>query len=331
MRVTTRMGYGSFLTNLSKLQQQNYYDKLRQATGVDIQTIAEAPTRLMDVKKIIAQKDMKDNYVSQNSYAISEMESAEDQAAAIATAMQQIRDLSVTSTNIAYDGSVASIGTYIKGIMEDMLRNANADFNGKYMFSGTKTDPKNIQAEYPDMNNMPFEFVEGEATTDNPSGISIVFKGNTDARTINKDGHTNEMINMTAEDLFGEGGTAYFQPIIDIYNILQFQSDGTPRDTLDSLNTEEKRRINELQTQVANNVEKVNKNTAIFASRRNRIDTVNQQMKEEVIRLDEVKSLKEDADMAKVLTRIAQEETALQYSLQAGATIQQFSLFNFLS
>jgi flagellar hook-associated protein 3 FlgL len=324
------MGYSTFNNNIARLQEENYFDTLRKVTGKDIQSIAEAPTRLMDSKKIIAQKSMKENYISQNNYAVSEMRAAEDQATVIADAMQQIRDLSITSTNPSYDGNVASLSTYIKGIMEDMIRSANSDFNGKYMFSGTKTTPNNIQSDYPAMTNMPYELVIGTSTPDNLSGMSVVFKGNNDNRTINKDGHSNEAINMTGEQLLGQGGIEYFQPIIDIYNILQFNKDGTQRESMDSMDREEKQRINELQAQVAFNIDSINKATAMFAARRARIETVNLQMTEEVVRLDEVKSMKEDADMPKLLTKLAQEDNSLQYALSAGSKIQQYSLFKYI-
>jgi len=330
MRISNAMGYSTLHTNIARLQEDTYYNQIRKATGKDIVNIAQAPSRLMDVKKIIAQMNMKENYIDANDYAISEMRFAEDQVAAIAEAMQQIRDLSVSSTNPSYDGSVVSIGTFIKGIMTDIIRNANADFNGKYAFSGTKTRPSSILDDYPDMTNMPFELIEGPSTPENFSGFSVIFKGNMENRIINKDSHSQEVINMNAIDLFGAGGVEFFQPIIDLYNVLIFTREGEVREIIDGMDRAEKQRVNELQTIVANNVETLNKNVAIFASRRVRIDTVTTQLREEVTRLDEVKSLKEDADMGKLLSDLAKEEIALQFTLSIGATIQKYSLFDFL-
>jgi flagellar hook-associated protein 3 FlgL len=325
------MGYSTFSNNLARLQEQNYFDILRQSTGKDIQSISEAPTRLMDSKNLVAQKNMKENYVKQNEYAASEMRAGEDAATAIADGFQTIRELSISSTNVTIDGNVSSLAVYIKGIITDIIRNANTDFNGKYLFGGTKTTPNSIINDYPTMNNMPFELVEGPPTADNPSGFEIVFKGNNDNRTINKDGHSNEAINLTGEQLFGEGSIEYFKPIIEIYNILQFKpGTNVVRESLDSLSREEKQQIADLQAQIASNKESTDKEIAIFASRRDRIDTVNLQMTEEVVRLKEVNSLKEDVDMSKLLLKLAQEETSLQYSLNAGSKIQQYSLFKYI-
>ncbi|MPN13181.1 hypothetical protein SDC9_160501 [bioreactor metagenome] len=273
---------------------------------------------------------MKESYRNIINYSISEMNAAEDQVASISESMRQIRDLSINSTNVAYDGNVATLGTYIKGILNDLVRNSNADFNGKYLFSGTSTTPDNIKASFPDMNNMPYEIVEGNSTDENPSGLKVVFKGNMDNRVINKDAHSQEIININPNSLFGEGGVKYFQPIIEMYNVLQFNSDGSKRETLDSLSNEDKSKINEFQKQIANNLEVVNKNTALFAAKRNRMDSVGTQMSEEIVRLEEVKSLKEDADMPRILTELAKEENALQYSLSTGSKIQKYSLFDFI-
>jgi len=330
MRISSQMGYSAFNGNLGRLQESNYFNLLRKSTGKDIQSIADAPSRLMDVKKLNAQRNMKENYINVSEHAVSEMRQAEDFAEVISNAMREIRDLAVYSTNPSYDGTVSSVGQFIKGILSDMIRAANSDFNGKYLFSGTKTTPNNIQNDFPNMTNMPFEIVEVAPTADNPSGLTVVFKGNMDSRAINKDAHSNEVINMTAEHLFGAGGVAFFQPIIDIYNVLQFNQDGTPRDNFDSMNREEKNLINNFQKQVADNISTVDKNIGIFASRRVRMETINIQMAEEIIRLKEVQSLKEDVQMPKLLSELAKEEAALQYSLSAGARIQRNTLFNFL-
>lgn len=330
MRISSRMGYASFNNNLTRLQERTYFDNLRQATGVDIQSIAEAPTRLMDVKKIYAQQTMKTNFIKHNDYAVAEMRQVEDAAKAISDGMLQIKDLAVTSTNVTYDGNVNSIATFIKGIMTDMIRNANMDFNGKYLFSGTKTTPNSILADYPDMTNMPFELVVGESTPENRSGMSVVYKGNMEQRTINKDSHSNEEINMTGEQLFGAGGIEFFDPIIKIYNTVMYTRDGVVRETLDSMDRDEKMIVANLQDDIAFNLEKLDKETALLSARRDRIETVNLQMTEEVTRLKEVQSLKEDVQMPELLARIKQEETSLEYSLQAGSRIQQYSLFDYI-
>jgi flagellin-like hook-associated protein FlgL len=136
---------------------------------------------------------------------------------------------------------------------------------------------------------------------------------------------------MTSEQLFGAGGVDYFTPVIEIYNILMFVPEtGEIRNPENTLTREEIQQVADLQAIIANNIEKIDNETAMFASRRERIDAVNLQMVEEVVRLKEVNSLKEDVDMPKLLTRLAQEENALQYSLSAGARIHQYSLFKYI-
>ena len=327
MRISSKMGYAAFNNNLARLQEQNYFNTLRQSTGKDIQSIAEAPTRLMDTKKLIAQRNMKENYIFHNEYAASEMRSGEDVAKAIADDFQKIRELSITSTNVSIDGTVSALAVYIKGIVTDIVRNANTDFNGKYLFAGTMTTPNSITNANPGMNNMPYEFIEDTDT----KTFQVVFKGNNDTRTINKDAHSNEPINMTSEQLFGAGGTDYFAPIIEIYNTLMFvPATGEIRNPEDTMTREEIQHIANMQAIIADNIIKLDNETAMFAARKERIEAVNLQMTEEVVRLKEVISLKEDVDMPKLLAKLAQEETSLQYSLSAGSRIHKFSLFNYI-
>ncbi|MGI6369630.1 MAG: hypothetical protein GX372_08885 [Ignavibacteria bacterium] len=332
MRISSNMSYDSFAFNIEKLQESRYKNLLRQSTGKDMINIADKPGSLMDVKKIVTAQEQRSNYINLNNLAASEMRAAEDQAEAVITAMQKIRDLSITSTNMIYDGSgVQSIGNYIKGIVTDILRNVNADFNGKYLFSGTKTNANSIEADNPGMNEMPFELIKNEASADNPSGFQVVFKGNMEQRKINKDTHSTEIINLTADELFGENGTKTFEAIIDIYNILLFGPDNTERENLESLSREEKIKIAELQQKVAHDLEEITKNNAKLASRRERLETVTEQMTEEVVRLKEVQSLREDADVVKVLSDLKKEETVLQYVLQSAPRLTRLTLFDFLS
>jgi flagellin-like hook-associated protein FlgL len=96
------------------------------------------------------------------------------------------------------------------------------------------------------------------------------------------------------------------------------------------MDREEMQQVNDYQAEVAFNIDTLNKNIGIFASRRVRMETVSLQMTEEIVRLKEVTSLKEDVIMPEILTKLAQEETTLQYSLSAGANINKYSLFDFI-
>ncbi len=331
MRISNNMGYGAFSYNIANLQEAKYKDTLRQMTGAKIISIADEPGDLMDVKKLTAARNQRANFINVIDFASGEMRSAEDQVNSMVASLQSIRDLSISSANAIYDGSVAAVGTYIKGIITDIIRNSNYDFNGKYLFSGTKTTSAAIQADYPPpLNDMPFELVEGTPTAANPSGLQVMFKGNLDKRTINKDTHSTEVINMTAEDLFGSGGTEAFEAMIGVYNILVYNKDGSPRKTIDSLDREEKQEIADLQQKIAVSIDNLSKSIGDFASRRVRMEDVSQQMQEEIVRLDEVKSLRADADLAKVTADLAKEEVALQYTLQAASQLSRRSLFDFL-
>lgn len=331
MRISNNMGYSTFSYNIGQLQERDYRENIKKTTGKEIISIADAPGNLIDIKKINTAKLQRENYININNLAIVEMRSAEDQADNILESLQQIRDLSIGSTNASYDGNVSSVGIFIKGILTDILRNANSNFNGKYLFSGTKTNPNSLDISAPDLDNMPFELVTEAATPENPSGLKIIFKGNNENRIINKDSHSSENINLKASDLFGSDSIEAFQPIIDIYNILMYTKDGQQRVYLDSLDREDKAKISELQQEIAQHIESTSRNVGAFASKRVRLETITLQMTEEVTRLNEIKSLKEDADMTKVVTNLMKIENALQYTLQSVSKLSRRTLFDFLS
>ncbi|HOK14437.1 MAG TPA: hypothetical protein PK007_05875, partial [Candidatus Kapabacteria bacterium] len=223
-----------------------------------------------------------------------------------------------------------SLGVYVRGLLEDIVKEANADFNGKLLFAGTKSTVDSITPEAPQTTNLPFEIVQEQATPDNPSGLKIYFKGNFENRIINKDSKTTEKINVTANEMFGNGGTEFFENIIKLYNVLSFKSDGTPRQETDPLSKFDVDEINSVQAKLAVTNEQLNKLTAQLSARRNRMENLSSQMSEEVIRYKELKTINEDTDYAKVTMDLRLEEIALQYTLQVGSNLLQKSLMDFL-
>jgi|GEM_PF-6018887 len=53
-------------------------------------------------------------------------------------------------------------------------------------------------------------------------------------------------------------------------------------------------------------------------------------MKNEIVRLKDYRSFKEDADMVDVSMNLKREENALNYTLQIGGTLNKLNLFDFL-
>lgn len=331
MRISNGLTVNTYLRNLDNIQNSKYKNEIRLSTGKNIVNLADAPEKLVRVKNmdfLIAENE-KYKYIIDQS--IREMQASEDKLQSISDKIGEIRQLAVDATHAGAAGNTYSIGVYVRGLLEDIIKDANADFNGKLLFSGTKSTVDSITPEPPQSNKFPFEIVQEQSTPDNPSGLKIYFKGNFEDRIINKDSKSSEKINVTADEMFGSGGIEFFENIIKVYNVLAYNPDGSPRQATDPLSKFDVEKLNDLQAKLAVTNENLNNLTAQISARRNRMENISSQMSEEVIRYKELKTVNEDTDYAKVTMDLRLEEIALQYSLQIGSNLLQKSLMDFLS
>ncbi len=200
--------------------------------------------------------------------------------------------------------------------------------NGSYLFSGTKTILKSLENIEGSKIDGPFELIEGEKTLDNPSGLKVIFKGNNEERTVNKDNYSIEKINVTSEELYGKNLDA-INYIIKLYNILRYDEDGNIRKEK-RISLEEFDKLNFYQQQIANNVDNLNRTNSVLGSRINRLESYRTLYESTNIRLNDIFSIKSDTDVAKSAMNLKMEETALQYSLSIGSKILPNTLFDFL-
>lgn len=330
MRISNGLTVNTYLRNLENIQNDKYKNEIRVSTGKNIVNLSDAPDKLVKVKSFDALIEQNDNYKSVIDHAIREMEAGEDKIQSISDKIAEIRQLAIDSTHAGSSGNSFSLGVYIKGLLDDIMKDANADFDGKYIFSGTKTTDESMTPVPPQKNSDPFEIIEGEKTDTNPSGLEIVFKGNFKQRLINKDNKTTEQINSTADKMFGADGTEFFSTIIDMYNIMTYNPDGSTRGMGSAFNKEEVARISDLQAKLADINESLNNATSQLAIRRNRLENISLQMSEESMRYKELKTINEDTDYAKTTMDLRLEESALQYTLQVGSRLMDTTLLDFL-
>lgn len=330
MRIANGLTVNSYLRNLDNIQNQKYKNEIRLSTGKNIVNLSDAPEKLVRVKNMdfLISENEKYKYIIDQS--IREMAAAEDKLQSISDKIAEIRQLAVDATHAGASGNTYSLGVYVRGLLEDIIKDANADFNGKLLFSGTKSTVDSITPTPPQQTNYPFEIVKEEPTQDNPSGLRIYFKGNFEDRLINKDSKTTEKINVTANEMFGSGGVEFFENIIKLYNLLCYNPDGTTRQATDPLSKFDVEILNNLQASLANTNERLNNLTSQLAARRNRMENISTQMSEEVLRYKELKTVNEDTDYAKVTMDLRLEEIALQYTLKVGSNLLQTSLLDFL-
>lgn len=331
MRVTQNLIVGPYLSNLEGIQNRRLNEQLRINTGKDIVRISDNPKGLASIKELSATIDQNENYLGILESSLSEMYAVDENLSQMQDKLTKIRDLTIEAASTGNNSNLYTMGVYIEGMMNDLIKDANADFNGKYLFSGTKSDPESIVRTAQATSDMPFELITEASTPENRSGFKVVFKGNFKDRIVNKDAQTTEVINVKPDQFFGENGTEIFDTIIDIYNLLTYNTDGTKRKELNIFTDDDVGLLDSLQKNIADIQYEMSNAAAQNGTKIDRLEALRAQMEQDVIRLKDFRSLEQDADIAESALKLNREEVAMQYSLQVGSQLLRQSLFDFLA
>ena len=330
MRISQKTIIDPYQRTLDSLQNKKYDDNTRLTTGQQIVDLADNPEDLTYSKNLQAIMTQNKNYIDVIDQTVSEMNVMEESAQSISDTLNNIRTISIDSTLTGASGNLFSLGVSLKGYLEDLLSDANVDFGGKFSFSGTKTTVGSLDQTSDSKTNLPFELIQGPKTTENPSGLKVVFKGNNNGREINKEQKSTEVINLTASEIFGGDGTEIYKTVIDLYNKLTYDDQGNTRDANDTFSTADIAKISEMQAKVATQNEKLINAISRLGAKSTRLTTLSSQMKSENVTLDGLKSAKYDTDYAEVVSSLKLTESALNYTLAVGAKMFNTSLLDFL-
>ncbi len=331
MRVTQYSVINPYKQNLEDIQQRRYENQLRMSTGKEILSLGDAPEKIAPIKKLTSLIKQNGEYLDNLEEQISQFQQTENYLNAIADKMEKIRQIAIDGTQVGNMGNLSVLGNYIKGIITDIIRDGNADYNGSFLFAGTKTKAESFDESLPNGNDMPFELVEAEPTDTNPSGLSVVFKGNQENKILNKDQKATEIVNTKSQEIFGVNGTGAFEQMIALYNLVTYNpDDGTTRGVNNVLAVDEVNKMNEIQKKIADYSYAINQTTSRNGARSNRFQILRDQISEENLRLEGYLSQKSDADVAKTALNLSKDEYALQYALQVGGNLLQNSLFDFI-
>ncbi len=331
MRITTNSFTKPFLNNLNNLQESKFKNEIRIDSGKKNLSLSDSPVDVVKSKEISEKIDRNLSYINNIQESYSEMQITNDYIESISEKMSEMRNLAIESASPANNSNIPTLSQIVKSKLEDIIKDSNAEHNGKYIFSGTKTTANSLTEPDGTTHSVPFELVQDTPTTDNPSGLVVRFYGNMKDREFNRDSYNTEKVNTTADTLFKTDGVEALNELVKLYNVMAFNEDGTPRTELNNYTKADTDKLNDIQQNIANNNENILRANSINGSKTNRILAVNDQMTEENLRLKSMLSIVNDTDYAKTMMDLMKDKNAIDYSLQAGAKMQTTSLFNFIS
>lgn len=302
IRVTTEMT-SNMMTKAINKSLADIYKTYNQITSGDrISKISEDPVSGTKIVKYNTELGQLSDWSNNIETAKNELSMAYDTLNLINENIERINDLAIQAAN-SYnsDESIDAIREEIAARTKTITNLANTKYQDKYIFAGTNTQTIPYKTD-DDLNT---EYFGTLSTGSWQRNVEI-----SDGTTVS--------LNVNGQDVFGDGTSGIFKTLKDLNDAMQ-----TP--------VADFSKISECLDPLQKGISKVTSAQAQIASRVQRLDatsSINQQL---TLGLTERRSALNDTDITKAASDLVRYQTALQASMQAGASIMQnTSLLDFI-
>lgn len=296
MRVTQPMLNSQMLSSLSK--NLGRMEKVQQqlSTGKMINKPSDDPVGLSYSMRYRSELTTNEQYQRNLDSAVSWLDYGDTTVGDSIDVLQRARELAVRGANGSNpQEALNGIAAEVEELTEQLREIANSKFNGKYVFNGQRTD----QEPYPDVNSyQTASFDQGKISFELSRGVNVD-------------------VNLNAGEIFGEAG--------DVNNAFE---------ALNSLSTSlrngDSAGVDQALGNLDSRLDQVLESWADLGARSNRVELIENRLKDGNTNIQSLLSKTEDIDMAAVITNLKTEENVYQASLSAGARIIRPSLIDFL-
>lgn len=301
MRITTQMTTAGVLANINNVQNQLATTQQQLATGLSINQPSDNPygaSLAIQLKNDMAGLS---NYQSSVTDGTAWASAADTSLSNIMSMLQRAQELTVGASNGDESATdLASTADEIDQLADAMKQEANAQYNGQYIFSGTATGTQ------------PYSTSTGD-----------VFQGNTGAVTRTIGPGSNLQVNADVSSLLGSGTSSADGKLLDTLRTIatDMRSGSTGVADLSA------NQLTNLQNSL-NSLEQIQANVGAVQNRLTMASTRIQGLQNSDT---QALSNDEDVNMAQAMTTFSSQQTAFQAALRAGASIVQSSLMDFLN
>lgn len=282
----------SLRNNLSRL------DKVQTqfSTGKLINRPSDNPVGLSYSMRYRSELAATEQYQSNLNLATSWLEQTDTMFDQSVKVMHRLKELAVSGASSEKNQAGRdAIAVEIDELFQQLKDIANTQLNGKYIFNGQKTD----QAPYPDDNAYQTAiFDKGDISFELSRGILV-------------------QVNMNAGSFFGEATDGD-----NIFATLAQLSADLKAGEIDA--------VGQAITKIDSRLETMLNSWSELGAKANRVELIDNRLKDSDLNLKALISKTEDADLADVITRLKIEENVYQASLAAGARIIMPSLLDFI-
>ena len=301
-RITPLMTTAQVLSNITNVEDQLSTTSEEMSTGKSINQPSDNPygaSLAVSLNTDLSGLSDYSNNVTDGTAWTSAATSALDN---VQSMVQRVQELVVGASNGSESASdLQATQDEVNQLKDAIKQEANTQYNGQYVFSGTATGTE------------PYSSSTGD-----------VFQGNTSSVTREVGPNSSVPVNADISSLLGSGSSAADGKLLD--TLTQISNDlggGTSADVAD-LSTNQ---LSNLQTSL-NSLEGLQANVG---SAQNRLTLASTRITGLQTSDTAALSNDQDANIAQTYTTYSNEQAALTAALRAGANIVQSSLMNFLN
>ncbi|EKE03821.1 MAG: flagellar hook-associated protein FlgL [uncultured bacterium] len=313
-RVTNRSMSDVIINNLLTNRSKLYELQEQISSGKLVTKPSQNPTSAMSILSDRSSLFQIDNYVKNIKQAESELEITDKAILSAVDVIHRARELTVQASNLSSGpNELAAINFEIEQLINTVKDLGNTKFGGKYIYGGLVTE------------DAPFQTVG----TDQIQYMGTPSAGNYQRQVEITKGVTIDL-NLAGDAIFGQYYESAPGPppvmtgsgLIQTLTTLSQELEAVPtnyeniRTKIDDLETDLHTLLN-AQAQIGGTL--------------SRLEMTKNKLEEDNISYTKRKSSLEDVDLAKAISDVQFQETALQSSLSVSAKVVQFSLLDYIS
>jgi flagellar hook-associated protein 3 FlgL len=307
-RITAGMVQRSILADLNKINDKLAQTQAKAASGKEITKPSDDPFGAARAMALRQEQSANAQHQRNVQDARGWQDTTETALSSMTDAIQRARDLVTQgSTDSADQTSRDAIASELEQLLAGIKQDANATYNGAYVFGGTKTD----SAPYADAD---------DAYHGDRAGAVPALAGDPATGIVRQIGPgVSVSINIVGSDLLGDGTSGDGKLI------------STLRDTIAHLRSGDGSALRNTDLKALDGqVDSLLAVRARNGAQSNRLDSALTRLQQVSEVTNKQLSDTEDADIAKTLIDLNSQSAAYSAALRSGATIVQTSLMDFL-
>ncbi len=335
MKATEGTTYRMLQSNLGRITTRLEDLRIQGATGIKLNKPSDDPSSIRPVLTTRTQIMHTDRYLETMGVTLDKMEATDGHLDHVENILQRVKEITINSINGAM--SQEDLNTFadeVKNMREELLDAANAQVDGKYIFSGYA---ENTKPFVENTTYSPATYVPTDSTT-----WPYFYAGDPNPTELEITPGERLEVNLTGNDLFmginnsnmqtnGPSPPASYSPDpdrIDIFSILTRVEEALRAGNMDDPSGAG----GGLEANLENLEISANQNRRLrsqLGNRASRVETAMVHQEDVRIDLQQILSRYQDADAIETFNDIIKQETAYKAALSITAKVSEISILNY--